>query len=207
MISRFYLLSPESPEPVGERISLAVGESLEACILVLPGYSGSLDLTLDLDGEGASAEVYGAFLCTGSEEVALRVDVNHNVPSCQSRQLFKGIAGGTAKASFKGLVTVRPGAIRTEAYQETHNILASETARVEADPQLEIYADDVQCSHGATVGHLDELAQYYMRSRGIPEQEARLLQMVSFLAPVLQHLPSTCRESLMTSVESALRTL
>ena len=179
MIRKFYLLT--EPGPVSERISLGEGESLEACILALPGYSGALELTVDLEGRGASAEIYGAYLCTGSEDLSLRVDMNHNVPSCHSRQLFKGIAGGTAKAA--------------------------DSARVEADPQLEIYADDVQCSHGATVGHLDELAQYYMRSRGIPEQEARMLQMISFLAPVLQHLPEEVRKDLTARVESELRAL
>lgn len=205
MIRKFYLLT--DPGDVSERISLGEGESLEICILALPGYGGSLGLTVDLKGRGASAEIYGAYLCTGDEEVALRVDMNHDVPSCHSRQLFKGIAGGTARAAFRGLVKVAKDAVQTEAYQETHNILASETARVEADPQLEIYADDVQCSHGATVGHLDELAQYYMRSRGIPEQEARVLQMISFLAPVLQHLPEEVREALTARVESELRAL
>ena len=205
MIRKFYLLT--EPGPVSERISLGEGESLEACILALPGYSGSLELMVDLEGRGASAEIYGAYLCTGSEDLSLRVDMNHKVPSCHSRQLFKGIAGGTAKAAFRGLVKVAKDAVQTEAYQETHNILASDSARVEADPQLEIYADDVQGSHGATVGHLDELAQYYMRSRGIPEREARVLQMISFLAPVLQHLPEEVRKDLTARVESELRAL
>lgn len=205
MIRKFYLLTESGL--VSERIPLGEGESLEACVLALPGYSGSLELTVDLEGRGASAEIYGAYLCTGSEDLSLRVDMNHKVPSCHSRQLFKGIAGGTAKAAFRGLVKVAKDAVQTEAYQETHNILASDSARVEADPQLEIYADDVQCSHGATVGHLDELAQYYMRSRGIPEREARVLQMISFLAPVLQHLPEEVRENLTARVESELRAL
>ena len=205
MIRKFYFLT--EPGTVSERVFLGEGESLEACVLALPGYDGALELTVDLKGRGASAEIYGAYLCAGDENVALRVDMNHDVPFCHSRQLFKGIAGGTARAAFRGLVKVAKDAVQTEAYQETHNILASDTARVEADPQLEIYADDVQCSHGATVGHLDELAQYYMRSRGIPEQEARVLQMISFLAPVLQHLPEDVRETLTARVEAELRAL
>ena len=206
-MTKFYLLSPSHPELVIGSLSLGAGESLEACILALPGWSGSLDLTVNLEGEGASAEIYGAYLCTGAEEVALRVDMNHNVPGCRSRQLFKGIAGGTSKASFKGLVTVRKDAVRTEAYQETHNILASDKARVEADPQLEIYADDVQCSHGATVGALSETERFYMRSRGIPDAEARMLQMISFLSPVLAHLPDDKREALTAQIENSLRAL
>ena len=86
--------------------------------------------------------------------------------------------------SFDGRIIVAPDAQQTEAYQENHNILLSDDAHVETTPQLEIYADDVKCSHGATVGRLDEDAQFYMRSRGIPEKEARVLQMLSFLSPV-----------------------
>lgn len=205
MIRKFYLLT--EPGPVSERISLGEGESLEACILALPGYSGALEMTVDMEGRGASAEIYGAYLCTGSEELSLRVDLNHNVPACHSRQLFKGIAGGTAKAAFRGLVKVAKDAVQTEAYQETHNILASEKARVEADPQLEIYADDVQCSHGATIGALSETERFYMRSRGIPDAEARTLQMISFLSPVLTHLPDGEREALTAQIESCLRVL
>lgn len=206
-MEKFYLLSPAHPETVQEHFSLQEGESLEMCILVLPGVSGAVRLTVDLDGEGALAHIYGAYLCTGDEEVSLRVDVNHNVPGCHSRQLFKGIAGGMSRAAFRGLVTVRKDAARTEAYQETHNILASEHARVEADPQLEIYADDVQCSHGATIGALSETEQFYMRSRGIPAPEARLLQMISFLSPVLAHLPAGQQEALKAEVEAGLLAL
>ena len=203
MIRKFYLLTESGP--VSERISLGEGESLEACILALPGYSGSLNLTVDLEGRGASAEIYGAYLCTGSEELSLRVDMNHNVPACHSRQLFKGIAGGTARAAFRGLVKVAKDAVQTEAYQETHNILASDSARVEADPQLEIYADDVQATHGASTGQLDESALFYMQQRGIDKQKARQLLVNAFMKEVLNTIgDERVREQLLNSIDGVV---
>lgn len=91
-------------------------------------------------------------------------------------------------SEFYGLIYVKQDAQNTKAYQENHNILLSEHARVETKPQLEIYADDVECSHGATIGRLNEDEQFYMRSRGIPEDEARVLQMISFISPIVEHL-------------------
>ena len=96
------------------------------------------------------------------------------------------INAGEAKCGFFGKIVIAPDAQRTEAFQENHNILLSDTARVNTKPRLEIYADDVKCSHGATVGKLNEDEQFYMRSRGIPEDEAKVLQMISFVAPVLE---------------------
>lgn len=115
--------------------------------------------------------------------------MKHNSGGCTSRQLFKGIAGGTSEADFDGLIYVREGAQKTKACQENHTILLTDTARVETRPQLEIYADDVECSHGATTGFLNEDELFYMRSRGIPEAEARRMQMISFLSPVASRLP------------------
>ena len=95
----------------------------------------------------------------------------------------------------------------TEAYQENHNLLLSDTAKVDTMPQLEIYADDVKCSHGATIGKLNEDEQFYMRSRGIPESEAKVLQMVSFISPVLDILPDGEEKTRLASyVEHCVRT-
>ena len=109
---------------------------------------------------------------------------------------------------FYGRIVVAHDAQKTEAYQADHNILLTDTAKVTTRPQLEIYADDVKCSHGATVGKLDEDAQFYMRSRGIPEAEARFLQMVSFLSPVLAMIPDETRRSeLSEQLETAVRSV
>ena len=112
--------------------------------------------------------------------------------------------GGTASVRFDGTIIVAPDAQQTEAFQENHNIVLTETAKVDTKPQLEIYADDVKCSHGATVGRLNEDEQFYMRSRGIPEDEAIVLQMISFVAPVLAGIDD---ETLISKIEDAIRSL
>jgi Fe-S cluster assembly protein SufD len=106
---------------------------------------------------------------------------------------------------FYGKIIVAQDAQRTEAYQENHNILLSDGAKVDTKPQLEIYADDVKCSHGATIGRLNEEEQFYMRSRGITLEDAKVLQMISFIAPVLEQLPETDREAVAGQMEEAIR--
>ncbi|MBR4809195.1 MAG: SufD family Fe-S cluster assembly protein [Bacteroidales bacterium] len=176
-------------DAVPQSIRLTDGEALRLTLVVPEGTDCNLDLRVDLDGPGASLDLAGAWRCSGAEQVALKVTVRHNVPGCTSRQLFKGVVGGTARASFDGLVYVAPGAIRTDAVQESRTLLLSDQATAEARPQLEIYADDVKCSHGATTGYLNPEELFYMRSRGIPEDEARAMQIEAFLAPILNRLP------------------
>lgn len=173
-------------------LRLSEGESLKMTLLCPEGVSAEIAMEIDLDGPGASLDLAGAYICKGSENVRLSIIVRHNVPGCTSRQLFKGILGGNASAVFDGLVYVAPGAGRTVARQENHTLLLADTATVETRPQLEIYADDVECSHGATTGYLSPDELFYMRSRGIPEDEARELQISAFLAPVLQRIPEEC---------------
>jgi len=177
-------------------LRLEAGEERSVTLVVLPGAAGRLVLEADLVGPGASLDLAGLYLCPADERLDLRLLVRHTVGGCTSRQLFKGLVGGTARASFDGLVYVAQDAQKTQAYQENHTILLSETARVETRPQLEIYADDVQCSHGATTGYLNPDELFYLRSRGIPEAEARRLQMVAFLAPVLRRLPEPLIEEI-----------
>ena len=107
---------------------------------------------------------------------------------------------------FYGKIIVAKDAQRTEAYQENHNILLSDGAKVDTKPQLEIYADDVKCSHGATIGRLNEEEQFYMRSRGISLEDAKVLQMISFIAPVLENIEDeTEREAVASKFEDAIR--
>jgi len=172
------------PSEAKESYIVRAGEKLDLTVVVLPGESRDIDITIDLVGEGAEVHLKGLYLCGGDERVNFRILMHHRVPGCVSRQLFNGIAGGTSRVSFDGRIIVAPDAQQTEAFQENHNILLSDSAHVETTPQLEIYADDVKCSHGATIGRLDGDALFYMRTRGVPEREARVLQMLSFLAPV-----------------------
>ena len=190
------------------RVRVGRDETLDWVFVVMPGVSADIPLEIDIDGPGAEVCLSGLYLCGSDERVRFDIEVRHNVGDSHSRQYFNGIAGGTSRAAFHGRILVQPDAQRIKAFQENHNILLSETARVETAPQLEIYADDVECSHGATTGFLDAEAQFYMQSRGIPEAEARGLQMISFLSPVLEHISDPAeRERLSAEVEAAVRTL
>jgi Fe-S cluster assembly protein SufD len=161
------------------------GETLNLQFVVLPGESKDIEVNVELCGPGAEAHLKGLYLCGADEKVRFKVVMHHRAPGCKSTQLFNGIAGGEAEVRFDGTIVVAPDAQQTEAYQENHNIVLTESAKVATKPQLEIYADDVKCSHGATVGQLNQDEIFYMRSRGIPEREAKTLQMISFLSPVI----------------------
>lgn len=175
---------PEAPS--GSQVYiLGKGERLELDFQILPGESKDVDIFVDLVGEGAEFSLKGLYLCGADEKVNIRTIVHHRAPRCRSSQLVNGIASGSSNVSFYGAVVVAPGADGTDAAQENHNIVLAPTALVQTRPQLEIYADDVKCSHGATVGQLDADALFYMRSRGIPEAEALHLLMLSFLSPVI----------------------
>ena len=177
-------------------------------LLVYPGVSCDIKLDVTLAGEGAEANIYGAYVCGGDEKVKIAVDMYHDMPHCNSRQLFKGVAGGTSKIDFYGKIIVAQDAQRTEAYQENHNLLLSDGAKVDTKPQLEIYADDVKCSHGATIGRLNEEEQFYMRSRGISLEDAKVLQMISFIAPVLENIKDEAeRENVAAQIETAVRNI
>ena len=188
-------------------IMVEAGQRTDMVLVVMPGVSCDVALDVTLAGEGAEANIYGAYVCGGEEKVRIAVDMHHAVPHCNSRQLFKGIAGGNSRVDFYGKIIVAQDAQRTEAYQENHNILLSDDARVDTKPQLEIYADDVKCSHGATIGRLNEEEQFYMRSRGITLEDAKVLQMISFLAPVLEAIPESERESIAAQIETSIRNI
>jgi Fe-S cluster assembly protein SufD len=188
-------------------IEVQSGQRKDMVLLVYPGVSCDVKLDVRLAGEGAEANIYGAYVCGGEERVKMAVDMHHDLPHCNSRQLFKGIAGGVSKVDFYGKIIVAQDAQRTEAYQENHNLLLSDGAKVDTKPQLEIYADDVKCSHGATIGRLNEEEQFYMRSRGITLEDARVLQMISFIAPVLENIPEDEREAVAAKFEEAVRSI
>ena len=198
--------SPQSSSmTIPQHIVVQRDACVDMVVLVMPGVSCDVKLDVRLAGEGAEANIYGAYVCGGEEKVKISVDMHHDLPHCNSRQLFKGIAGGLSRVDFYGKIIVAQDAQRTEAYQENHNILLSDGAKVDTKPQLEIYADDVKCSHGATIGRLNEEEQFYMRSRGITLEDAKVLQMISFIAPVLEQLPEADRETVASQMEDAIR--
>lgn len=180
---------------------LTKAESLQLWLVQLPGESSSAVLQFDLDAEGASVQLKGLYVCDGDDRMKVVVNMNHNVPACTSDQLFKGIAAGNSRASFEGLIKVAPDAQKTEAFQTNNNLQLSDKAIVTTSPQLEIYADDVKCSHGASVGFPNEDELFYMCSRGISRPQARKLQMVSFLAPVAAGLSDELAAEVNTALE------
>ena len=141
-----------------------------------------------LNGRFSETNLYGLFLCDDSQHVANFVLMDHTAPNCTSNQLFKGILDEDATGSFNGKILVRKEAQKTQAYQKNNNILLSSAARMNTKPHLEIYADDVKCSHGATVGQLDMEALFYLRSRGIGEKEARHLLMYAFANEIVSKI-------------------
>ncbi|MBR2065296.1 MAG: SufD family Fe-S cluster assembly protein [Bacteroidales bacterium] len=189
-------------------IDVKAGQKTDMVLLVYPGVSCDIKLDVTLSGEGAEANIYGAYVCGSEEKVKISVDMHHDVPHCNSRQLFKGIAGGSSKVDFYGKIIVAQDAQKTEAYQENHNILLTDGAKVDTKPQLEIYADDVKCSHGATIGRLNEEEQFYMRSRGISLEDAKVLQMISFISPVFDGIEDqTERDAVIGRFEESIRSL
>ena len=147
------------------------------------------DLHAVLMGEGAECVMDGLYLGDGDRHVDYHTTIDHAVPHGESRELFKGILDGKSTGVFHGRIIVRPDAQKTDAKQTNRNLLLSEGARVVTRPQLEIYADDVKCTHGATTGRLDEEALFYLRSRGIAAPDARSLLTVAFAAELLEGIP------------------
>ncbi len=149
-----------------------------------------------LDGEGSGATLNGLYIVDGEQHVDHQTRIEHAQPNCFSREIYKGILDGSSHAVFNGKVYVRPIAQKTDGKQTNNNLLLSERARVDTKPQLEIFADDVKCTHGATVGRLDEQALFYMKSRGIEDARARSLLTYAFAADVVETiaLPPVVRE-------------
>ncbi|MBE6232252.1 MAG: SufD family Fe-S cluster assembly protein [Bacteroidales bacterium] len=210
MEHRLYVLDSHAGagQALPQNIVVERDARVDIIIFVMPGVSAEVSMEVRLEGEGAEANICGAYLCGGEERVKIAVDMYHLVPDCSSRQLFKGLAGGSSRIDFYGKIIVAQDAQKTEAYQENHNLLLSDYAKVDTKPQLEIYADDVKCSHGATIGRLNEEEQFYMRSRGISLEDAKVLQMISFISPVVDNISDQQKkEQVASRLEEAVRNL
>jgi Fe-S cluster assembly protein SufD len=144
-----------------------------------------LDLEVLIEGEGAFADLKGLYVTTGTQHLDNLVSIDHAQPHGKSRLYFKGILDDKSRAVFGGTVYVRPGADKTDAYQEDKNLLLSDQAEADSKPSLEIYADDVKCGHGATAGAVADEAIFYLRSRGIDEQTAARLLVKGFASEIL----------------------
>ncbi len=143
------------------------------------------DATCVLGGEGGEAGLNGLYLLKDEQHIDNYTTLVHARPHCDSRELFKGILDDRANGAFRGRIIVHKGAQKTDSKQTNNNLLLSDDAFVNTKPQLEIYADDVKCTHGATIGQLDSTALFYMRSRGIPAKAARSLLIYAFASEVI----------------------
>lgn len=139
----------------------------------------------DLAGEQASLRLLGMGICDRNRKLSVYSHINHGVPHCHSDELFRMSADDMARCSFTGRIHVAQGAMGTEAYQASRNLVSGNEAVIKARPELEIYNDDVKCSHGCAIGQLDELQMFYMRTRGLPEATARLLLRQAFMADIV----------------------
>ena len=137
--------------------------------------------TITFAGEKADAKIAGSYLLSGKQHADTRLLVDHRVPKCTSREVFKCVMDEKARGIFQGKVIVQPNAQKTDGKQSSHGLLLSETAEFDAKPELEIYADDVVCGHGATSGDIDHNHLFYLRSRGVPEPEAKSMLIGAFV--------------------------
>ncbi len=169
-----------------ERIFQDQQSNFEINTISLKGSFIRNDLSAQVLGEHAETKLNGAYLLNEQQHVANYTTIDHQVPNCESFETYKGLIDDHATAVFNGKVFVRKDAQKTNAFQSNANILLSENASVNSKPELEIYADDVKCSHGSTTGQLDENALFYLKARGLSEKAAKTLLLQAFMEDVLQ---------------------
>ncbi len=144
---------------------------------------------LDLAGEGAQGRMSGFYFTNGTQHLDHDTQQNHLAPHCTSDLLFKGALKGRSRSVWQGMIYVAPGAQKTDGYQANRNLILDDQARADSIPGLEILADDVRCTHGATVGKLEQEPLFYLKSRGIPQREAERLVVEGFFDPIMQRIP------------------
>ncbi len=171
------------------QVQQARDSHFESHLLSLGATLARHELNVDLNGEGARCDLNGLYLGNDRQHVDCHTEIRHMQAGADSRQNYKGILDGRARGVFNGRVYVHPQAQQSNAEQSNHNLLLSANAEADTKPELEIYADDVRCSHGATVGQLDDDMLFYLRSRGLPEDTARGLLILGFARNLLEQMP------------------
>jgi Fe-S cluster assembly protein SufD len=158
------------------------------------------------DGEDTVAGIRGAALLKGSQHADTTLFADHAAPGCASREMFKSVLDDSGRSVFQGKIIVRRGAQKTDARMATHALLLTDNAEADNKPELEIYADDVQCGHGATAGALDQDLLFYLKARGIPEKEAETLLIQAFVGEAVDGIEHAgLRDALMDHVAAWLR--
>jgi Fe-S cluster assembly protein SufD len=186
-----YLIERESPQAYSVctlRSQQGRSSNLTSHTLLLGGALVRRNIHPILAGEGGECLINGLFMAKGRQHMDNFMWVEHLSPRCDSRQLYKGVLDDQARGVFHGRIVVHKDAQKTDAKQTNMNLLLSEEAQIDTKPQLEIYADDVKCTHGATVGQIDDDAIFYLRARGIPEASAKALLLFAFAGEVLQRM-------------------
>jgi Fe-S cluster assembly protein SufD len=159
-----------------------------------------------LNGENAEADLKGIWMLSGRRQSHVHVQMEHHAPECRSMQLFKGINADASQSSFEGKILVQPEAQRTQAYQLNNNMLLGEYALANSKPNLEIFADDVKASHGATVAKLDPSQLFYLKTRGLSEPLAKALLLQGFCREIIDAIPSdSLRNDILGFVEKTLK--
>ena len=171
-----------------EQIAQAKDSTFTINTLTLNGTLVRNNLNIEVNGVNCNTHLNGAYLLKENQHVDNHTMVDHKAPHCESNELYKGVIDDKATAVFNGKVFVRKDSQKINAFQSNGNVLLSDNATVNSKPELEIYADDVKCSHGSTTGQLDEEAVFYLRARGISERSARHLMVSAFIVDVLEKI-------------------
>ncbi|HYB10730.1 MAG TPA: Fe-S cluster assembly protein SufD [Alphaproteobacteria bacterium] len=185
---RHYKLENESAHAfhiANRQVQVAGGATYESFVLSNGGRLARDEIVVTLDGPGATCQLNGAFMARGRQLIDNTTVIDHAKPNTTSREIYKGVLDDQARGVFQGRILVRPDAQKTDGQQTSRTLLLSPAAEIDTKPQLEIYADDVKCGHGAAVGEIEEEALFYLRSRGIPELDARQMLVEAFLDDVV----------------------
>lgn len=186
----YRLQGPNTPASHITDLNITMQErsQLALCTVTLGGGHVRNNIIVRMQGEHCSLEADGLYLNDREQECDNYIFVEHAKPNCHSRELYKGIVDDAARARFNGHVLVQDGAVKTEAYQTNRNILLTDKAHVDTRPFLEIYNDDVKCSHGSTIGQLDEQAMFYLMTRGISQRTAITMLSYAFCDEVIRNI-------------------
>jgi Fe-S cluster assembly protein SufD len=187
----FYRLQDESKaalEVNNTEVNVPRDATFNSAVISLQGQMIRNNLSINLLDSNAFGNMYGLYLLHGHTHVDNHTNVDHTKPHSESNELYKGILADHSRGVFNGKIFVRQDAQKTNAFQQNNNILLSEDAVINTKPQLEIWADDVKCSHGCTTGQLDEEALFYLRSRGISKESSRGMLLYAFAGEVLEKI-------------------
>lgn len=180
--------SEENYHYSNESVDQANNSNFKINTITLNGGLVRNDLNIDVNGENVETELNGTYVLKGKQHVDNHTLVRHLKPNCHSNETYKGVMDENSTGVFNGRILVSKDSQKIEAYQSNGNVLLSDSATINSKPELEIYADDVKCSHGSTIGQLDEEAIFYLRARGISEKSAKALMVTAFIDDVIERV-------------------